>query len=144
MDLAQYTALFLADGRDHLKRATGQLLEWERDLSARGPVDELFRSFHSLKGGAATMGFDQITAVAHQAEHLLEAVRRRELGATPAGVGLLLRAVDVLDQGLESATRGETIPDAEHLAAAIERVTSTGRPAVPDAILAPAPERRRF
>lgn len=142
MDLAQYTALFLADGRDHLKRATGQLLEWERDLSARGPVDELFRSFHSLKGGAATMGFDQITAVAHQAEHLLEAVRRRELGATPAVVGLLLRAVDVLDQGLESATRGETIPDAEHLAAAIERVTSTGRPAVPDAILAPAPERR--
>ncbi len=142
MDLPRYTALFLADGRDHLKRATGHLLEWERDLSARGPVDELFRAFHSLKGGAATMGFDQITAVAHHAEHLLEAVRRRELSGSPAIVGLLLRAVDVLDHGLERATRGEAMPDADLLAEAIARVTSTSRPVAPDAAREPAAERR--
>lgn len=142
MDFSRYTALFLADGRDHLKRATEQLLVWERDLSARGPVDELFRSFHSLKGGAATMGFSQITAVAHHAENLLEAVRRQELVASPAIVGLLLRAVDVLDQGLEPATRGEKLPDADLLAAAIERVTSTSRPAAPEAVRAPAADRK--
>lgn len=142
VDLARYTALFLADGRDHLKRATEQLLVWERDLSARAPVDELFRSFHSLKGGAATMGFEEITAVAHQAEHLLEAVRRRELSGSPAIVGLLLRAVDALDEGLEPATQGVPMPDAALLSEAIARLTSTSRAAAPEPVADLPAERR--
>jgi two-component system chemotaxis sensor kinase CheA len=127
VDRSRYTALFLADGREHLKRATAELLAWERDLTAEEPVAEVFRAFHSLKSSAATMGYDQIAQVAHQAEHLLDAVRRRELDGSPGIVGLLLQAVDMLDQGLEPSTHGEPLPDAEPLAQAISRLASTGR-----------------
>ena len=135
MDLSRYTALFVADGRDHLKRATAHLLEWEEYPDRTAPVDGLFRALHSLKSSAATMGFGDITELTHRAEHLLEVVRRRELSPSKAVVGLLFETVDVLDRGLEPASRGEAVPDARPLAEAIERLTSTAAPAG-----APVPE----
>ncbi len=128
MDLSRYTALFVADGRDHLKRATTHLLEWEAHPDRTEPTDGLFRAFHSLKGSAATMGYADIVELTHQAEHLLEVVRRRELGASTAVVGLLFETVDVLERGLEPASRGEPVPDLRPLAEAIERLTSTAAP----------------
>ena len=72
MDLARYTALFLSDSRDHLQRCNALLLEWEREPTSLTPVAELFRSFHSIKGSAATLGFDEVADLAHVAEHLLD------------------------------------------------------------------------
>ena len=138
MDLSHYTALFVADGRDHLKRATAHLLEWEQHPDRTAPVDGLFRAFHSLKSSAATMGYADIAELTHRAENLLEAVRRRELTASAAVVGLLFETVDVLDRGIEPASRGEVVPDARPLAEAIERLTSTASPA-PEAVDAPRP-----
>ncbi len=128
MDLSRYTALFVADGRDHLKRATAHLLEWEEHPDRTEPTDGLFRAFHSLKSSAATMGYADIVELTHQAEHLLEVVRRRELGASKAVVGLLFETVDVLDRGIEPASRGESLPDVRPLAEAIERLASTAMP----------------
>jgi two-component system chemotaxis sensor kinase CheA len=130
VDLGRYTALFLADGREHLKLATTRLLEWEERPGNLTPVAELFRAFHSLKSSAATMGYEQIVAVAHGAEHLLEAVRSRELTGSRAVIGILFRAIDVLEKGLEPATRGEPLVDVEPLAEAIERLASTGTPSL--------------
>ena len=143
MDLSRYTALFVADGRDHLKRATAHLLEWEEHPDRTAPVDGLFRAFHSLKSSAATMGFVDIAELTHRAEHLLEVVRRRELAASKAVFGLLFETVDVLDRGIEPASRGEAVPDARPLAEAIERLTSTAAPArdLVDAPRPAAPER---
>jgi len=128
VDLSRYAALFVADGRDHLGRATAHLLEWEAHPDRTEPVDGLFRAFHSLKGSAATMGFSDIAELTHQAEHLLEAVRRRELAASKAVVGLLFETVDVLDRSLEPASRGQAVPDARPLAEAIGRLASTATP----------------
>lgn len=145
MDLSRYTALFLADGRDHLKRATAHLLEWEEHPERLLPVDGLFRAFHSLKSSAATMGYVDIAALTHLAESLLEAVRRRELTGSKAVVGLLFETVDALDRGLEPATRGEPGPDIRALAGALERLASTAAPSAPGPVVAvkPAPAERK-
>lgn len=131
VDLSRYTALYLADGREHLKLAADQLMAWERQPELLAPVAEMFRAFHSLKGSAATMGFEDVVAVAHGAETLLDAVRRRELAGSRAVVGMLFEAIDLLEGGLEPATRGEPLPDAAALAAAMERLASTAGPAAP-------------
>jgi putative glutamine amidotransferase len=71
VDLARYTALFLSDSRDHLQRCNALLLEWERTPESAAPVAELFRSFHSIKGSSATLGFDDVAYLAHQNIHEL-------------------------------------------------------------------------
>jgi two-component system chemotaxis sensor kinase CheA len=76
MDASKYTALFLAESREHLSTCNQLLLEWERDPAATGAVAGLFRSIHTLKGMAATMGFARLAELAHRAEDLLDAVRR--------------------------------------------------------------------
>jgi two-component system chemotaxis sensor kinase CheA len=140
VDLSRYTALFLADSKDHLRRSSALLLEWEREPRDAEPVAELFRSFHSLKGSAATMGYDQLADVAHRAETLLEAVRRRELEGSPAVIGLLLRAVDHLDRGVEDAVAGRALADSTPLAEALERLTESATPSTVAAGAGPAAE----
>lgn len=123
MDLARYTALFLSDSRDHLQRCNALLLEWEREPASLKPVAELFRSFHSIKGSAATLGFDEVADLAHVAEHLLDELRTGSVDPSPAVVEALFHAVDVLGTGVEAAAKGEPVPPTEELIAAIGRLT---------------------
>jgi two-component system chemotaxis sensor kinase CheA len=106
MDASKYTALFLAESREHLSSCNQLLLEWERDPAATGAVAGLFRSIHTLKGMAATMGFARLAELAHRAEDLLDAVRGGRVQADGAMVDLLFRAVDGLEAGLEPAAAG--------------------------------------
>jgi two-component system chemotaxis sensor kinase CheA len=131
MDLSRYAALFLDESRSHLRGCTRLLLDWERDPGSAEPVDGLFRSVHTLKGMAATMGYERLAAGAHEVETLLGAVRD---GAVERGGGLvdaLLGAVDVLERGVEFAANGrDGDVDVEGLAALLRRATGAAeRPA---------------
>ena len=94
MDVSKYAALFLAESREHLSSCNQFLLEWERDPAATEPVAALFRAIHTVKGMAATMGYEAIADVAHRTENLLEATRNGRTGATPELLQLLFRAVE--------------------------------------------------
>jgi two-component system chemotaxis sensor kinase CheA len=131
VDLSRYAALFLADGRDHLRRCSAELLRWEERPGDLGPVDELFRAFHSLKGSAATMEYQGVVAVTHSAEQLLDAVRGRRLSPSRAVIGLLFQAVDLLERGLEMSVRGEPLPEADLLAEAVGRMIDSAPPSLP-------------
>lgn len=54
------------------------LARLEDDPAARHAVHRLFRSLHTLKGTARTFGLTTIQAAAHEAEELLDAVRRAD------------------------------------------------------------------
>ncbi|MEO8450958.1 MAG: chemotaxis protein CheW [Gemmatimonadota bacterium] len=141
MDVARYTLLFLTDSRDHLRRSSALLLDWERHPASVEPVAELFRAFHSIKSSAATMGFSGIADLAHAAENLLEAVRRGERASSSGVLRLLLKAVDVLDVAVEAvATGGGEDTDAAALAEALTRMAGTGQPPVAP-VPAPKPQR---
>jgi two-component system, chemotaxis family, sensor kinase CheA len=113
MDLSKYAALFLAESREHLNACNGSLLEWERAPAAVEPVDRLFRSIHTIKGMAATMGYTAVAQLAHSAENLLDALRHERVTATPSVFQLLFRAVDTLGGAVEGAAAGTAAePDA--------------------------------
>jgi two-component system, chemotaxis family, sensor kinase CheA len=106
MDLSRYAALFLTESREHLRACNQALLEWERDPAAVEPVDGLFRAIHTIKGMAATMGYDTVAHVAHSAENLLDALRTGRVTVTPGVLQLLFGAVDQIASGVESAGAG--------------------------------------
>lgn len=106
MDLSQYAELFLAESREHLSACNEWLLHWERDPAASEPVGGLFRSVHTIKGMAATMGYAAVADLAHRMENLLDRLRR-DGGPPAAGVlQLLFRATDALERAIMVAVAG--------------------------------------
>ena len=130
MDLSQYAELFLAESREHLGSCNQLLLEWERDPAARGPVDGLFRAFHTIKGMAGTMGYAAVSDLAHRAESLLEPLRRGGRRPTDALLELLFRTVDALERAVAISAAGrERELDVAELLGELERAAP--RPARP-------------
>ena len=107
MDVGKYAELFLTESREHLGTCNQLLLEWERDpAGAAGHVAGLFRSIHTLKGMAGTMGYGKLADLAHRAENLLDSLRAGKLVPGPDLLELLFRAVDALEDGVEEAAQG--------------------------------------
>ncbi|NYZ16833.1 chemotaxis protein CheA [Azospirillum sp. RWY-5-1] len=86
---------FLTEGRDLLAVADDSLLRLERDPADSGAVNELFRAFHTLKGGSALFDLPAFTALVHAGEDVLDAVRA---GRTPATSDLADRLLAVTAQ----------------------------------------------
>ena len=98
MDVSKYLDLYLSESAEHLNRM-------RHSLSAAGSptadeVKELFRSAHSLKGMAASMGFDMAAALSHQLESLLGSWRQGA-PATKSQLEAALKALDTLDALLD-------------------------------------------
>ena len=134
MDVSKYAAIFLAESREHLSSCNHLLLKWERDPAATDAVGGLFRSIHTIKGMAATMGFTGVAELAHRMESLLDLLRQAHLTADEPTFQLLFRAVDALGQGVEQAAAGREPALDLMLAAALEAATG-GAPSSPPVAL---------
>ncbi|HUC40061.1 MAG TPA: chemotaxis protein CheA, partial [Gemmatimonadales bacterium] len=106
MDLSQYAELFQAESREHLSACNQLLLEWERNPSAPEPVGAIFRSIHTVKGMAATMGYGRVADLAHRMENLLDQLRRGAKKPTEEIIQVLFRATDALEKAVELAVAG--------------------------------------
>jgi two-component system chemotaxis sensor kinase CheA len=131
VDVSKYAAIFLAESREHLSSCNNLLLTWERDPAATDAVGGLFRSIHTIKGMAATMGFTGVAELAHRMESLLDAVRQAHLTVDEGTFQLLFRAVDALGQGVEQAAAGREPALDLVLAAALEAATGGAPVSVP-------------
>ena len=109
MDNREYAQLFLTESREHVAAVNQSLLQLERD--ATGPdavsaVGAIFRSVHTIKGMAATMGYTVVADLAHELETVLDCVRRGELSIEATIMDTLFRSADVLEQAVEAAVAG--------------------------------------
>ena len=104
-------------------------------------LNAIFRSAHSVKGGAGTFGFTDMTEVTHVLETLLDKLRKQEMILTDEMVSAFLEAGDVISMQL-AAHRGEGEVDEGTVKAArekLERLTDTSQSA-PPAPAEPAPD----
>ncbi len=126
MDLSKYAALFLAESREHLSSCNQYLLEWERDPAAAEPVAGLFRAIHTIKGMAATMGYDGVSTLSHCTENLLDAVRAGRVAVTPGLIQLLFGAIDGITAAVGRAAAGQfdAGPEDAALIQALDRVAT--------------------
>ena len=126
-DLSQYIDLFKEEATEILQTLNDQLLALERDPAEKTVIEELFRAAHSLKGMAATMGFDDMAQLTHKMENLMEKVRKEEIEITTPIMNVLFSAADIVQVLLDQV--GEENPsdkvDLEAITAALEQA-STG------------------
>ena len=99
-------------------------------------VETIFRAMHTLKGNAFSLGFVEVSELAHAVEDVLERIRGRQLAVTGTVVTLLLGALDALREVIPEAiaeggapgARGHPII-AELARAAFEGAASAREPA---------------
>jgi two-component system chemotaxis sensor kinase CheA len=91
---------FLVESQESLDMLDQQLVELEEALSQESDFTEIvhaiFRGVHSMKGVAAFLELDNTVKLTHEAEFLLDALRKGKVKITMAHLDLLYRAGDVL------------------------------------------------
>ncbi len=98
-DANAYREIFFEETHEHLAQVESILLrlqpeqaggDWQADLNA------IFRAVHSIKGSAAMLGCQDMAALAHLQENLLDLLRKQERPIEAADVQALLRAGDAV------------------------------------------------
>lgn len=87
---------FRVEAEEMLEQFEQSLLQLEHHPSDAGLLHEIFRAVHTIKGNAACLQFEELTAYAHNVEEQLDRMRAGEEQATPAIIARLLDAVDTM------------------------------------------------
>lgn len=123
MDLARYAELFRTESREHLAEMDAALLELERDGDAQH-IAVLFRSTHTIKGMAASMGYRAVEQLSHALETLLDAMRSGTRALDNDAITLLFDGTDALSQAVNDAVEGRGDGISQAGAALIDRLAS--------------------
>lgn len=107
METSQYLDAFNAEARELLQTLNQALLALEDHPDNLESVQELFRATHTLKGMAATMGFDQMALLSHQMESVLDKIRQGKQEISVSLVDLLFSCFDALEDMLERISAGK-------------------------------------
>ncbi len=101
-DGSEVLEYFLPEATEHLEAMTTALLAVESGARDEETLATVFRSVHTLKGAAYTVGCAPIGDAAHQIEDLLGAVRENRLVMTPAVTEAIFVGTTAIKQVLQT------------------------------------------
>ncbi len=105
-DLEQFYEIFFEESSELLADMETCLLRLDVNSPDLEDLNAIFRAAHSIKGGAGTFGFTDMTEMTHMLETLLDKLRRGELEVRSEMVDAFLKAGDVI-KGQLAGHRGE-------------------------------------
>lgn len=107
MDMSQYQDLFFEEAAEHLQGLNQNLLALENNPERLELLDAIFRAAHTLKGMAATMGYDHIAKLTHEMENTLDRLRDGKLDLQPQVINDLFKSADTLEYMVGSIREGK-------------------------------------
>ena len=126
-DGGAFREIFFEEAQEHLDSSEAILLRLDTEAPDADDLNAIFRAVHSIKGSAAMLGFEEIAALAHVFENLLDLLRKGERPLERADVDAMLEAGDVARSQVDHR-RGalETTPDASAAASALRERVAAG------------------
>lgn len=103
---------FVVRATELLELADEHLVVLERSPGRRDVLDEVFRSFHTLKGMAGFLSLDQLQATAHAAESILDAPRHGEARLEQRDLVSLFEAIDEMKRRVAAVGAGPALASA--------------------------------
>lgn len=112
-DLEQFYEVFFEESSELLAEMESCLLGLDVNSPDMEDMNAIFRAAHSIKGGAGTFGFKDMTEMTHMLETLLDRLRKGELEVRSEMIDAFLKAGDVIkDQLAGHRGDGEADPAA--------------------------------
>jgi chemotaxis protein histidine kinase CheA len=87
---------FIEEAQEHLDTVEHGLLDLGEVIKDADRVNELFRAAHSVKGGAAMLGFDSIQKTSHQLEDCFKILRDHSIPVDRQLESMFLKGYDAL------------------------------------------------
>src|SRR5450830_1372027 len=104
---------FVVEAMDLAVNVEEHLLRLERDPDNKETLNAVFRSFHTIKGGAGFMGLPALVAACHLTENLFDALRTGAAPVTPIAIEAALQASGFVADQLTELANGaapESLP----------------------------------
>ena len=113
---------FVEDALDLLNELDEGLMQLEANPQATAPLEQVFRTMHTIKGGANMFGFENIGELAHHLETLYDLVRQGKMQISDGLISITLHAFDKVrdllkEKDVTGINNGEALKD--HLGIAV-------------------------
>ncbi|MHB1186617.1 chemotaxis protein CheA [Thiobacillus sp.] len=112
IDMSQFYQVFFDEADELLAEMEKLLLAIDVSAPDSEDLNAIFRAAHSIKGGAATFAFNDITEVTHMLESLLDRIRKGEMALTPEHVDAFLVSKDILTMQMDGHHHGSSVNQA--------------------------------
>ncbi|WP_315808556.1 chemotaxis protein CheA [Pseudomonas sp. C9-3] len=119
--MEQFLQVFFEETDEHLATLELLLIGLDLDQPDAETLNGIFRAAHSIKGSSGMFGFDDLTAVTHELETLLDRIRCGQTALHVDMIGAFLEARDVLQRLLDAHRSQVPDPDVP-VAATVERL----------------------
>jgi len=111
----QFLDDYFAEAEEHLRSLRRNILDLEDSLSTdrkfkKNTLDELFRSFHTLKGISAMAGVSAAEAMAHSMESYLRLLREDQAQLSEDGLSALIRGTQKIAEIVAARRENSEIP----------------------------------
>lgn len=115
---------FLIEASEILDALGEQLVQLERTPDDKDLLNSVFRSFHTIKGGAGFLNLENLVKICHRAEDVFNLLRQGQRRADSNLMDIILQVLDVLNRMFDELRSGqEPEPAPDHLLAALEPLT---------------------
>jgi two-component system, chemotaxis family, sensor kinase CheA len=119
---------FLTEASELLSEVDNKLVELEKRPNDKNLLNDIFRGFHTIKGGAGFLNVDAMVRLCHRTENLFDKLRTLELVLTPEIMDTIMAATGVVRDMFGALAKGALPTNApEELIAALDAVLE-GRP----------------
>ena len=125
---------YFAECDEHLATIRRLLLDLEASVGAdraAAPqvIEELFRSFHSIKGISGMVELREAEMLAHHMESYLRVLRGRDTRLTAAGIDALVAGVAALERTIAARRDGGAAPAIDQVVGSLEAAAPASSPA---------------
>ncbi len=114
MDVSQYLSVFLDEAKEHLQSLNDNIMTLEQDPENEDCINEIFRSAHSMKGMAGTMGYTRMQNLTHDMEDVFSDVRAGKIKIKSEMIDILLQCLDAIQGYVDNITENQDEGTEEH------------------------------
>lgn len=102
---------FLTEAGELLSDVDNKLVELEKRPSDKALLNDIFRGFHTIKGGAGFLNVNDLVGLCHRTENLFDKLRTGELALTAEIMDVIMNATGVVRTMFGSLAQSQ-LPDA--------------------------------
>lgn len=132
---------FLQEAHDLLSDVDNKLVDLEREPEDKGLLNDIFRGFHTVKGGAGFLNAAELVTLCHLTENLFDRLRNGEMHLTPELMDTIMAATKgVRDMFGELGQGVQPRPAPDDVLNALRAALDSGAPAAatPEPVAVPA------
>ena len=114
---------FIEEAKEHLETLEKGIVDLANMANDTEQINEMFRAAHSVKGGAAMLGYSSIQKTAHRLEDAFKILRENYVQVDQKLESLFLKGYDILSELVEQLQRPFGLQDDE-----AEKIVASGEP----------------